>query len=84
MSVVHKLIDQAWSERQNTEGVFEPYFDAELFAQLLIKECMAQNKVAMDNLRKDEQILPATGIMFPIILMSCNEHLQKYFELNTK
>lgn len=84
MNVVHKLIDKATTERQNADGVFEPYFDAELFARLLIEECMTQNKVAMDNLRKDEQILPATGIMFPIIVMSCNEHLQKYFELNTK
>lgn len=84
MRLIEQLIDKASTERQNANGVFEPYFDAELFARLIIEECVVQNQIALNELRKDIRNMPGMGIMFPIIALSCKDHLEKVFELKDK
>lgn len=60
------------------------YFDgfAEKFAELLVRECVAQNQIAIQSLKDRPEDIPGWKTMMNLAQVTCQNQIAKHFEVD--
>ena len=79
---IRSLAEQAGADIWGDEVATSRYFDLEKFAELIVRECVAQNKIAIKSLVDNPEDIPGWKTLMYLAQVTCQNQIAKHFEVD--